>query len=116
MFSKMDFLLFPLPSPPPPSPSMPYMIIWKPANRVQFSPIYQIIISHRTDAFEIVKGQWPQRNFYAFFSSISLPWEVLPTVTTTAIVPSVSPVVQIKSVDRHITTVRTTTSVAEMLQ
>ena len=30
-----------------------------------------------------MKGQWPQRNFYAFFSSISLPWEVLPTVTTT---------------------------------
>ena len=53
-------------------------------------------------------GQWPQRNFYAFFPSISLPWEVL---TTVAIVPSVSPVVQIKSVDRDVSTVRTTTSV-----
>ena len=38
----------------------------------------------------------------------SLPWKVLPTV---AIVPSVSPVVQIKSVDRDVSTVRTTTSV-----
>ena len=58
-----------------------------------------------------MKGQWLQRNSYAFLSSISLPWEVLPTVTTTAIVSTVSPVVQIKSVDRHVTTVRTTTSV-----
>ena len=69
------------------------------------------IISQRTDATEIVKGQWPLRSFYAFFSSASLPWEVLPTVLTTVIVPSVSPVVQIKSVERDVTTVRTTTSV-----
>ena len=52
-----------------------------------------IIVPHRTDAVEIVKGQWPQRNFNAFFSSVSLPWEVLPTVPTTVIVPTVSPVV-----------------------
>ena len=69
------------------------------------------IISQRTDATEIVKGQWLLRSFYAFFSSASLPWEVLPTVLTTVIVPSVSPVVQIKSVERDVTTVRTTTSV-----
>ena len=59
-------------------------------------------------------GQWLQRNSYAFLSSISLSWEVLPTVTTTAIVSSVSPVVQIKSVDRDVTTVRTTTGVERM--
>ena len=61
-----------------------------------------------------MQGQWLQRNSYAFLSSISLPWEVLPTVTTTAIVTTVSPVVQIKSVDRNVTTVRTTTSVEQM--
>ena len=107
----MDFLLVPLniPSPTPKSPSMPpYMIIFETS---QPRLIYQIIISHRTDAFEIVLGQWPQRNFYAFLSTFFLPWELLPTVTTTAIVPSVCPVVQIKSEDRHVTTVRTTTLV-----
>ena len=61
-----------------------------------------------------MQGQWLQRNCYAFLLSISLPWEVLPTVTTTAIVTTVSPVVQIKSVDRNVTTVRTTTSVEQM--
>ena len=61
-----------------------------------------------------MQGQWLQRNCYAFLWSISLPWEVLPTVTTTAIVTTVSPVVQIKSVDRNVTTVRTTTSVEQM--
>ena len=61
-----------------------------------------------------MQGQWLQRNSYAFLSSISLPWEVLPTVTTTAIVSSVSPVVQIKSVDRDVTTVRTSTGVERM--
>ena len=61
-----------------------------------------------------MQGQWLQRNCCAFLLSISLPWEVLPTVTTTAIVTTVSPVVQIKSVDRNVTTVRTTTSVEQM--
>ena len=61
-----------------------------------------------------MQGQWLQRNSYAFLLSISLPWEVLPTVTTTAIVSTVSPVVQINSVDRNVTTVRTTTSVEQM--
>ena len=61
-----------------------------------------------------MQGQWLQRNCYAFLLSISLPWEVLPTVTTTAIITTVSPVVQIKSVDRNVTTVRTTTSVEQM--
>ena len=77
----------------------------------QLHLINLFIISQRTDAIEIVKGQWPLRSFYAFFSSASLPWEVLPTVLTTVIVPSVSPVVQIKSVERDVTTVRTTTNV-----
>ena len=77
----------------------------------QLHLINLFIISQRTDATEIVKGQWPLRSFYAFFSSASLPWEVLPTVLTTVIVPIVSPVVQIKSVERDVTTVCTTTSV-----
>ena len=77
----------------------------------QLHLINLFIISQRTDATEIVKGQWPLRSFYAFFSSASLPWEVLPTVLTTVIVPIVSPAVQIKSVERDVTTVCTTTSV-----
>ena len=77
----------------------------------QLHLINLFIISQRTDATEIVKGQWPLRSFYAFFSSASLPWEELPTVLTTVIVPIVSPVVQIKSVERDVTTVCTTTSV-----
>ena len=85
----------------------PYMIILETS---QPRLIYQIIISQRTDAFEIVLGQWPQRNFYAFLSTFFLPWELLPAATTTVIVPSVCPVVQIKSVDRGVT-VCTTTSV-----
>ena len=68
-----------------------------------------IIVPHRTDAVEIVKGQWPQRNFNAFFSSVSLPWEVLPTVPTTVIVPTVSPV-EIMSAET-VVSVRTTTNV-----
>ena len=55
--------------------------------------------------------QWLLRNFYAFFSSVSLSWEVLPTVPWKAIVPLVSPVVQIESVERVVTTVRPTASV-----
>ena len=58
-----------------------------------------------------MKGQWPPRNFYALFSSVSLPWEVLPTVPTTVIVPIFSPVVQIKSADSVVLSVRTTTNV-----
>ena len=77
----------------------------------QLHLINLFIISQRTDAIEIVKGQWPLRSFYAFFSSASLPWEVLPIVLTTVIVPIVSPVVQIKSVERDVTSVCTTTSV-----
>ena len=68
-----------------------------------------IIVPHRTDAVEIVKGQWPQRNFNAFFSSVSLPWEVLPTVPTTVIVPTVSPVVIMSA--ETVVSVRTTTNV-----
>ena len=77
----------------------------------QLHLINLFIISQRTDATEIVKGQWPLGSFYAFFSSASLPWEVLPTVLTTVIVPIVSPVVQIKSVERDVTSVCTNTSV-----
>ena len=77
----------------------------------QLHLINLFIISQRTDATEIVKRQWPLRSFYAFFSSASLPWEVLPTVLTTVIVSIVSPVVKIKSVERDVTTVCTTTSV-----
>ena len=73
--------------------------------------IHQIISAHRTDAIEIVKGQWPLGSFYAFFSSVSLLWEVLPTATTTVIVPTFSPVVQIKSADSNVLSVRTTTNV-----
>ena len=69
-----------------------------------------IIVPHRTDAVEIVKGKWPLRNFNAFFSYVSLPWEVLPTVTTTLIVPWVSPVVAIISAD-SIVPVRSITNV-----
>ena len=58
-----------------------------------------------------MKGQWPLGSFYAFFSSVSLLWEVLPTATTTVIVPTFSPVVQIKSADSVVMTVRTTTNV-----
>ena len=58
-----------------------------------------------------MKGQWPPRNFYALFSSVSLPWEVLPTVTTTVIVPTISPVVQIKSADNVVLAVRMATTV-----
>ena len=58
-----------------------------------------------------MKGQWPLGSFYAFFSSVSLPWEVLPTVPTTVIVPIFSPVVQIKSADSVVLSVRTTTNV-----
>ena len=104
----MDFLLVPLniPSPPPPPP-FPKI----PINATIYDNFgNQPTASHRTDAFEIVLGQWPQRNFYAFLSTFFLPWELLPAVTTTAIVPSVCPVVQIKSVDRGVT-VCTTTSV-----
>ena len=68
-----------------------------------------IIVPHRTDAVEIVKGQWPQRNFNAFFSSVSLPWEVLPTVPTTVIVPIVSPVVIMSA--ETVVSVRTITNV-----
>ena len=75
--------------------------IWKSANR--------FIFLHRTDAVEIMKGQWPQRNFNAFFSSVSLPWEVLPTVPTTVIVPTVSPVVIMSA--ETVVSVRTTTNV-----
>ena len=58
-----------------------------------------------------MKGQWPPRNFYALFSSVSLPWEVLPTVPTTVIVPIFSPVVQIESADSVVMSVRAITNV-----
>ena len=58
-----------------------------------------------------MKGQWPLGSFYAFFSSVSLLWEVLATATTTVIVPTFSPVVQIKSADSNVLSVRTTTNV-----
>ena len=50
--------------------------------------------------------------FDALFSYVSLPPEVLPTVPATVVVPTVSPIVQrITSVEKDVTSVRTTTSV-----
>ena len=60
--------------------------------------IHLIISSHRTHAIEIVKGQWLLRNFHVFFSSVSLPWEALPSVTTTVIVSLVRTVYNIARV------------------
>ena len=73
--------------------------------------IHLIISSHRTHAIEIVRRQWLLRNFYVFFSSVSLPWEVLPTVTTTVIVPLIRNVVPIMFADGNVLPVRMTTNV-----
>ena len=58
----MDFLLVPLNIPiPPPNTPAPITInaIYDNLETSQPRLIHQIIILHRTDTFEIVKGQWP---------------------------------------------------------
>ena len=73
-----------------------------------------IIILSRTDAIEIVKGQWLLRNCCAFFSSASLPWEVLPTVPVKVIAPvRTGTVVLIKYVDCVVMAVGATTIIVD---
>ena len=59
----MDFLLVPLnipiPPPNPPPPPITVNAIYDNLETSQPRLIHQIIILHRTDTFEIVKGLWP---------------------------------------------------------